>query len=180
MNIFESLRDQVPLERVVGVRTGEKARCVAPGHEDINPSMHLYGDHVHCFSCHFHGDVTDVWAAMGGFTRPIAAALDLARKYGIELPEVNLEVRQKAQKRRDREELYLRQARACHRVLESHPRVHKWWGQRGFDTELRERGFCSAPRKTIRPPLSPSGIVVASTASSVDRSMKSLVNTSIR
>jgi DNA primase len=70
-----------------------KAQCVAPDHQDASPSMHLYDNHVHCFSCGFHGDVTDVWAARRGFVRPVEAALDLAREFGIELPEASLEAR---------------------------------------------------------------------------------------
>lgn len=80
MNVFEILRDRVPIEEVVSHHTevrGGKARCVAPGHHDANPSMHLYDDHVHCFSCGFHGDVVDVWAATRGFDRPSEEALDL-------------------------------------------------------------------------------------------------------
>jgi DNA primase len=146
MNIFETLRDQVPLEVVLGVKTGEKTHCVALGHEDTNPSLHNYGDHAHCFTCPFHDDVTGVWAAMGGFSRPVEAALDLARKFGIELPEVDPEARQKAQERRDKEDQYLRQARACHRALESRPRTREWWEGRGFDRELQERFMLGTTR----------------------------------
>jgi hypothetical protein len=101
--------------------------------------MHVYEDHVHCFSCGFHGDVTDVWAAMRGFGRPIEAALDLAREFGVALPELSPEARRRAQEQRETEDLYLKQARACHRALDGHPRVREWWEERRFGTELRER-----------------------------------------
>ena len=109
MTVFETLQDQVSprevLERYFHVR-GSKARCVAPGHEDDNPSMSLYDDHVHCFSCGFHGDVVNVWAAMRDFERPIEAALDLAREFGVELREMNPQARQRVQARRDKDDVY--------------------------------------------------------------------------
>jgi DNA primase len=137
--MFEVLRDQVGLDQIVSANGSRKTRCVSPDHHDDNPSMHLYDDHAHCFACGFHGDVTDVWAAMRGFDKPLEAALDLAREFGIELPQANPEARQKARERRDREDLYLQQAKACHGALDRHPRVREWWEARGFGKELRER-----------------------------------------
>jgi DNA primase len=139
VSVFETLRVEVPLEEVAGAKTGEKARCVAPGHEDTSPSMHNFGDHVHCFSCSFHGDVVDLWAVKRGFGKALEAALDLAREYDIALPDVSPEVRRRALKRREKEDRYLRQAQACHRALEKHPHVREWWGGRGFGEELQQR-----------------------------------------
>jgi hypothetical protein len=139
MSAFEILREQLMLEQILSVKGSGKACCVSPSHQDSNPSMHLYGDHAHCFSCAFHGDVVDVWAAMRGFGRPIEAALDLAREFDVELPELDPEARRRLQEHRDKEDLYLAQARACHRALERHPRVREWWTRRGFGEELQER-----------------------------------------
>jgi DNA primase len=125
VSAFDILREQITLDRIVSSNSSGKAHCVAPGHQDNGPSMHVYDDHVHCFSCGFHGDVTDVWTAMHGFGHPIEAALDLARQFGVELPKVEFETRQKAQNRRQKEDLYLRQAHAWHRALEKHPRVRQ-------------------------------------------------------
>src|SRR5688572_22526564 len=111
MSVFEMLRESVSLEDITGAKTGEKARCVAEGHTDSNPSMHNYGDHVHCFPCGFHGDVVEVWAAMRGFDRPFEAAHDLAREYSVDLPEVSPEGRRKALERREKEDRHLKQAR---------------------------------------------------------------------
>ena len=108
--MFDFLRDQVGLDQIVSANGSGKSRCVSPDHHDDNPSMHLYDDHAHCFACGFHGDVTDVWAAMRGFDKPVEASVDLAREFGIELPEVSPEARQKARERRDKEDLYLQQA----------------------------------------------------------------------
>src|ERR671921_30333 len=117
MNVFEILREQVALDRVVPANVPTRARCVAPDHPDNLPSMHLYDDHVHCFACGFHGDVTDVWAAMRGLDRPLEAALDLAGEFGIEVPEASAEARQRTRERRDKEDLFLQQAKASHGAL---------------------------------------------------------------
>jgi DNA primase len=141
VSIFEAIRDQVSLDRLLSADGSGKTRCVAPSHQDNDPSMHLYDDHAHCFACGFHGDVTDLWAAMRGFDRPLEAALDLAREFGIELPEASPEACQKTRERRSKEDLYLQQAKACHGALTGHPRVTEWWEARGFGQELRERFF---------------------------------------
>jgi hypothetical protein len=146
MSIFETLRQRVPLEEIVGAKTGEEARCVTVGHMDSNPSMHNYGDHVHCFPCSFHGDVVDVWAAIRGFDRSIEAALDLAREYDVELPEQDPEAQRRAQERREKEDRYLKQARACHRGLSRHPDIVAWWEGRGFGEEHRARFLLGANR----------------------------------
>ena len=132
MNVFEILREQVTLDRLLSPNGSTKAHCVARDHEDSDPSMHLFGDHVHCFACGFHGDITTVWAAMRGFDRPLEAALDLAGEFGIELPEASPEARQKARERRDKEDLYIQQSKACHGALPRHARVAQWWEARGF------------------------------------------------
>jgi DNA primase len=139
VSVFEILREQVPLDRLVSANASGKARCVAPDHQDTNPSMHLYDKHVHCYGCGFHGDVVDVWAAMRGFDRPMDAALGLAGEYGIKLPEISSAARKKAEERRNKEEQYLNQTQACHRALEKHTHVREWWEGRGFGPELREQ-----------------------------------------
>src|SRR5215204_6246138 len=113
--MFDFLRDQVGLDQIVSANGSGKTRCVSPDHHDDNPSMHLYDDHAHCFACGFHGDVTDVWAAMRGFDKPLEAALDLAGEFAIEVPQANPE------------------------ALSRHPRLREWWEARGFGKELRER-----------------------------------------
>lgn len=142
MSIFEGLRDRVSLEEVVGRFSelqGNKALCVAPDHADEDPSMHVYEDHVHCYSCGFHGDVVDVWAAANGYSPGAEAAYELAKEYGVDLPEWTPQEREKFEKRRELENRYLKQARACYERIQEHSRVEEWWNARGFGPELRER-----------------------------------------
>ena len=136
-SVFDALREAVPIERLVETNGHRKALCVA--HEEQTPSMHIYEDHVHCFACGFHGDVTDVWGAQRGIERPFEAALDLAREFGVQLPEMSKESRQRAEEQRAKEESHLKLARRCHHALDEHPGVREWWEGRGFGAELRER-----------------------------------------
>lgn len=59
MNRIASCK-QVPIDTLVSVNQQGFANCVA--HEDKNPSMywHKKDNHVHCYSCGFHGDGIDV------------------------------------------------------------------------------------------------------------------------
>jgi DNA primase len=147
VSAFNIVRERVSIEEVIGARAGEQAHCVAPEHPDKDPSMHNYGDHVHCFACGFHGDVTDIHAAKKGFARPIEAALDLAREYGIELPEQDPEAQRRAQRCREKEDRYQKQAKACHKALSKHEDIVDWWEGRGFDEELRKRFLLGANKE---------------------------------
>jgi DNA primase len=103
VSIFDVLRDRVPIEQVAGGRVGQKVFCLA--HADSNrPNMHIYEDHVHCFACYFHADVVAFWKLKHGFDRPIEAALDLAREFGVEVPDLSPQARKEAEERRCKEE----------------------------------------------------------------------------
>jgi 5S rRNA maturation endonuclease (ribonuclease M5) len=145
--IFELLRDALRIEDVaarVAAIQGEKARCVSGRHEDRNPSMHLYGDHAHCFACGYHADVTCLWADGRGIANQAEAARDLAREFGVELPERDPEAEQKSRDRRALEERYLEQSLKFHRNLARHPNVRERWERRGFKGEDQERFLLGA------------------------------------
>lgn len=149
VNVFESLRELVPVREAVERCTefderSSKARCISGGHPDYRPSMHLYEDHVHCFSCSFHADVTGLWAAARGIESQAEAARDLAREFGVELPERDPEAQREAQARREKEESHLEQARAHHRNLGERPKVREWWVGRGFGEDLQKRFLLGA------------------------------------
>jgi DNA primase len=141
-NIFDVVREAVPLDRLLETNGSRKARCVA--HDDQDPSLHVYDDHAHCFACGFHGDVVDVWATMQGIKGPFEAALDLARAHNIRLPELNEASKERAEERRKQEDDYLEQAKSFHAALADAPHVREWWEGRGFDAELRERFLLGA------------------------------------
>jgi DNA primase len=138
-SVFEVVREEIPIDRLIDANGHRKISCIAEAHEDSNPSMHVYDDHVHCFGCGFRGDVVDVWGVQRGIERPIEAALDLAREFGVQLPEMSEASRQKTEEKRQKQGHALKLAQACHRALENHPRVREWWEGRCFGEELRER-----------------------------------------
>jgi DNA primase len=141
-SIFDALREAVPIERLVETNGHRTALCVA--HSEDTPSMHLYEDHAHCYGCGFHGDVVNVWSAQRGIEHPIEAALDLAREFGVQLPEMSAESRQKAVERRAREESHLEMARICNLALTRRDAVRQWWEDRGFSAEIRQRFLLGA------------------------------------
>src|SRR5215204_6789747 len=144
MNVFEILREQIALDRIVSTNGSAKTRCVAPDHRDNDPSMHLYEHHVHCVACGFRGDVVDTWAAMRGFHRPVEAALDLAQAFGVSLPELSEEGWQRVAERREAEARHQSAAKASHRMLVRHAGVREWWESHGFGHELQNRFLLGA------------------------------------
>ena len=83
--------------------------------------------------------MTDLWAAVKGLRPGMEAALDLAREFGVDLPTVSAEAKEKAERRRQLEAEYLRQAEEHHEALSQHPSVVEWWEGRGFYEGLREK-----------------------------------------
>src|SRR5438552_6901773 len=147
MNVFELLREQVDLgqlarrfTRLASAGRLARGRCPLPGHKDSTPSFFVYPDgRAHCFGCGFHGDAVDLWAALQGFAPGIEAALDLAREFGIRVPERDPDAQNRTKARRDKESEYERKALLCHKALSQHPEVAAYWDGRGFDDELRKR-----------------------------------------
>jgi DNA primase len=152
VSVFGFLRERVDLAGLAGRHTDLRpsgralvGRCPHPDHPDTTPSFHVYADgRFHCYGCGRHGDVTDLWAAINGIGPGIEAALDLAREFGIELPEVEPEAQDLAGARRRREAEYLEDAERGHRALRQSPDVVEWWASRGFDEELRVRFLLGA------------------------------------
>lgn len=61
-NIFETVRDNVELIRVVenaGIKVNRSHMCVCPFHPDKNPSMKINAKRFYCFGCQVKGDSVD-------------------------------------------------------------------------------------------------------------------------
>jgi DNA primase len=145
VSIFEVLQDRVSVEQVTKAHVGQKILC--PAHADSRrPNLHVYEDHVHCFACGFHGDIVALWQVKHGFDRPVEAALDVAREYGVAVPAQSEETRKEMEQGRNKEEVYLKQAQECHRALDTHQNVRAWWEERGFDEELQHQFLLGANR----------------------------------
>jgi DNA primase len=152
MSIFEMLRERVDLAELAGHYTELKPSgqalvgcCPHPAHEDESPSFYIYDDRrFHCYGCRWRGDVTDLWAAVKGLKPGLEAALDLAKENGVHLPTASAEVKEKAERCRQQEAEYLKQAEEYHGALLRHPRVVEWWEGRAFDEGLREKFLLGA------------------------------------
>ena len=84
MNIFEEVKSHTDIKTAaehfgLTVRNG---MCSCPAHTDRTPSMKLYSDHFHCFSCGMHGDAIKL-AQLILSCSPIDAAL---RRISASLP----------------------------------------------------------------------------------------------
>jgi DNA primase len=147
VSIFEELREQVDLAelaaRYTDLQPSRRALvgcCPNPDHDDEHPSFYVYPDaRFFCYGCRWHGDVTDLWAAVKGLRPGTGAALDLAREYSVDLPTVSAEAKEKAERRRQQVAEYLKQAEEYHEALLRYPSVANWWEGRAFDEGLREK-----------------------------------------
>jgi DNA primase len=147
VNPFEELREQVDLAELASRYTDLKpsgralvGRCPCPNHEDTNPSFHVYPEgKFFCYGCRWHGDVTDLWAALKGLKPGMEAGLDLAREFGVDLPTASAEAKEKAERRRQQGAEFLKQAEEYHEALLRYPSVANWWESRGFYAGLREK-----------------------------------------
>lgn len=152
MNIFDHIRNRVSLEEIASRSTNLKrsgARLVGccPIHKESTPSFSVYSDgHYRCYGCGSSGDVIDLWGNVQGVRQGIESALDLARAYGIQLPDRDPEEVKKAEERRAKEADYHRQAQACHQALVNNPSVIGWWKGRGFNEELQKRFLLGSNR----------------------------------
>jgi DNA primase len=147
VSIFEELREQVDLAELAARYTDLQPSgralvgcCPNPDHDDEHPSFYVYPDaRFFCYGCRWHGDVTDLWAAVKGLRPGTEAALDLAREYSVDLPTASAEAKEKAERRRNLEADYLARAQEHHEALLRYPSVANWWEGRGFYEGLREK-----------------------------------------
>lgn len=85
-SLFDQLKASVsPLDYLTahGIEPNRSSKIPCPWHEETTASCHVYTDRVHCFGCGSGGDVSDLAAALEGFSAPHDAAQALACRYGI-------------------------------------------------------------------------------------------------
>jgi len=146
VSIFEELREQIDLAELAARYTDLQPSgralvgcCPNPDHDDEHPSFYVYPEgRYFCHGCRRHGDVTDLWAAVKGLKPGMEAPLDLAKEYGVDLPTASAEAKEEAERRRQHEAEYLKQAEEHHEALLRYPNVAIWWEGRGLDEGLRE------------------------------------------
>lgn len=87
MSIFKTIRNAVNIISAaehygVSVKRSNFINCIF--HNDKHPSMKLYKNHYHCFSCGAHGDVISFTAQLLGLSS-YEAAQRLVTDFGIEI-----------------------------------------------------------------------------------------------
>jgi len=85
VDIFSAVKDRLNVKDVAeyyGLSVNRSGFTNCLFHEDKTPSMKLYNDHFHCFSCCEHGSVIDLTARLFNL-KPLEAARKLAQDFGI-------------------------------------------------------------------------------------------------
>ena len=84
MNLFETVKESVSPRQIAdyyGLQVrNDMVSCLF--HDERTPSMKLYDDHIYCFGCGKHGDVTDMVGELFGLS-PKEAAKKIAHDFGI-------------------------------------------------------------------------------------------------
>ena len=79
----------VSLAEIIGLPLDSDGKILCPYHDDTTPSLHIYQDHFHCFSCGAHGGAVDWLVDVEGKTRDEALAL-LADWQAVEHPRARV------------------------------------------------------------------------------------------
>ncbi len=137
MNVFETVKDLISFENVAGdheieFNRNNKANC--PFHDEKTPSFHNYGTHGYCFGCGRIANVVDLEAHFSGLP-PLEAALSLAKKYGVKLPELSSKDKEKANRQIEAQQLLERFATYAKKQIKKHPEVVEYLKKKGLDTE---------------------------------------------
>ena len=116
MDIFEIVKENADIltaAEMYGLKVRNR-QCMCPLHEDKHPSMHIYENNFHCFSCGVHGDVIKLAEILFDMS-PIESAKKIASDFGIIIPDTSIsEIKakvNKAQKKKAEREAYNRYVR---------------------------------------------------------------------
>jgi DNA primase len=162
--VFEMLKAEVDLAEVVGRFTeledhGVLKSCLCPLKEQSsgNPAFKIYGDSFYCFSCEAWGDVVSFWRLMHDFPSNWAAAQDLAREYGIELPQSDPEALRRYEERRQKVDMWACTANRNRETLlkQGSPisqQAREYLSGRGFTEEHWERFMLGVDGKRVTIP----------------------------
>lgn len=84
-SIFDLVKQSVSLRQAAsfyGIHLSRNGKAICPFHPDHHPSLQLYDDHYHCYSCGAHGDVVSLVMDLFHLT-PIEAAEKLSEDFGV-------------------------------------------------------------------------------------------------
>lgn len=88
IDIADMIKDRLSMQEVVeryGFEVNRAHKMLCPFHNDGHPSMHVYSDNFHCFTCGAHGDVISFVQKLYGldFQKAISK---IGLDFGLNLP----------------------------------------------------------------------------------------------
>lgn len=143
-DFIDRVRDNSNIEEIAGSLTqlsGKADRLIGlcPFHSEDTPSFTVFPEQNswHCFGCHRGGSVFDLVMERDSCTF-WDAAVTLANKAGIPLPEMTEEEKEKTVRRQSVEDMLTNYATGCHKNLLKHPEVIEYLHSRGVTDESIE------------------------------------------
>ncbi len=132
MDIFEIVKENADIltaAEMYGLKVRNR-QCMCPLHEDKHPSMHIYENNFHCFSCGVHGDVIKLAEILFDMS-PIESAKKIASDFGIIIPNTSIsEIKakvNKAQKKKAEREAYKEKERQAFILMNRYVRLLEYY-----------------------------------------------------
>ncbi len=135
MSLFNLIKEYCNFKEVAnyyGIEFSRSGKVLCPFRDEKTPSFHNYGTHGYCFGCGKVADAIDLETHFTGLP-PFEAALSLAKRYGIQLPEFSPRDKEKAEKQAAAYKLLERFAKWTQRNLNKHPEVLEFLKSKGLD-----------------------------------------------
>lgn len=127
VDMLREIKDRISFRDVAthyGIKFNHSGKALCPFHQEKSPSFHNYGTHGYCFGCGKVADVIELEAHYTGLL-PLQAALSLAKRHGVEVPELRSEDKEKIHIRIEAQKLiesYIRYANEnilnCNKVIQ--------------------------------------------------------------
>lgn len=134
-NIYQLVREAVDFEEVcrhyrVSFNSAKKTFCLF--HCENILSFHNYGTHGYCFGCNKSVDAVNLESFFAGIP-PYEAAVSLAKRYKIPLPELSPTERIRAKKQARVYELLMKLSVYANKRIKKQPKVLRFLKKKGID-----------------------------------------------
>lgn len=132
MNVFEKLKSVVAVKQVAeyyGLNVSRSNMCNCPFHTDSTPSMKIYDNNYHCFSCGAHGDVIDFTARLFGTSQIEAAKRineDFHLGFDVDKPVSGREIKLIRHKKEEAEEYSVWEKNAWLAIVSYYKLLCEW------------------------------------------------------
>jgi len=143
MRVFEEVKSVVNFEDVArnnGIEFDRAGKSCCPFHDEKTPSFHNFGDRGFCFGCGRSADAIDLEAHFANLPS-FEAALSLAKKHGVRLPDFTPEDKKKFDFRSEAYALLEQFAKWANQNLKKHPDVIDFLKGKGLEKADIDRWF---------------------------------------